>query len=555
MKIHIVKDNFAILQGTNKRANEFNTNLSQQIIDKFGKKIQTLDDKKNIIGFSLNYFVDKFEQICHHETSVRFYQGILRFYENATEFVLKYNKNATIDGLPLNYIAKYRRILEFILEAGCEVKMKRTEEDEDKFNIRLEAIIDDLLFLGNRILTYANLYSEMSMIEDNLDIFINEDNECIIRRNHHYEMIFKVIINESGNAYEKYVKDNTEYEGLEDLIVALQNCFGIRYETVENIIESVYRLSELNNGALVALKPELLSSYLSHLNSISTTVAKQFLAGLMLDKSTKMNLFDLARKPYSINRYSYKPILIWNIDGEDAAIITWNSLPLAFTLYVSNAIPWGKVPKEWMQNKKFKNYVHRKEDSHDKWLDDYVEKILIKNKIEFDRNVKKLQSSKNKFISINGKGLGEIDFIILSPKTNTIFIVDCKNLASKYDVTSQRNDYDKFVNNKKAYDKTMEKKLKWFETNRDIIENHFKLKYKNTSNIGAYDIEGIFIINTPTLYMYNSKYRIYTVNKIEEVLLGNYQDMIYIIENENRDYHIIQYPFFQIPKKFDFSKS
>src|SRR5690606_10806017 len=115
---------------------------------------------------------------------------------------------------------------------------------------------------------------------------------------------------------------------------------------------------------------------LHNLFGVPLDVAEQFFRGLRLDRSNKMELLDLACRPYKLNRYLYRPIIIWNIDGKDYALFGKNSWTETIIQYATNAIPWGKAPEDWMKNDCFKNYVHSKEDEHDKWLDDAVEEKL-----------------------------------------------------------------------------------------------------------------------------------------------------------------------------------
>ena len=71
--------------------------------------------------------------------------------------------------------------------------------------------------------------------------------------------------------------------------------------------------------------------------------------------------------------------------------------------------------------------------------------------------------------------------------------------------------------------------MEWFKSNKDILCEHFELKYKVDLDLTDYQIEGVFFINTPTLYMYNSEFRIYTIHQVENVVFGNHQDPIFEI--------------------------
>ena len=230
-----------------------------------------------------------------------------------------------------------------------------------------------------------------------------------------------------------------------------------------------------------------------------------FFPAYVLDKINKMSLHDLVCKPYNLNRFIYRPIAIWKIDGKEFGVLGGNSWAESFIQLTTNSIPWGKAPKEWIANSCFKDYVHRKEDEHDKWLDDAVEQKITSIGLMYDRNVKNIKSN-NAVHSIEVAGLGEIDFIIVSESLKKIFISDSKHLLGRYDIVNQKNDYNAFaVGSKKTkpYNETLANKLAWFRANSKILEEHFKLKYKQSElSFDDFTFEGIFVVNSPTFYMY-----------------------------------------------------
>ena len=558
MGVYFVKDKYFVYKGEKDAEDKFRTELSNLIIEKFGNgPFENQDKVREIVVFSLEYYISKFKEICHSETSVAFYQYLFWFHEQATELAFLHTNQDISPDISGRYIASYRRILKFILETGCEVPMITGETTDKKFKQRIEPILNKLLFLGEMILMCVDLYAEQSMVEDVADVSF-EDGKYVFSRRHHYEFIFGHIIKELGSHLTKSVVDNSELAGFTDLKQALQNCFGIRYEDVGHLIASIHQELESKGGETVGVGWETLTVNLNQLFGVPMDTAEQFFKGLRLDKSNKMDLMDLACRPYKLNRYLYNPIIVWKIDGKDYALFGKNTWTEAIIQYSTNAIPWGKAPEEWMKNQCFKEYVHRKEDDHDKWLDDEVEKKLQVQNLKYDRNVKRI-NHKNGTISIDVPGLGEIDFIILSPKTKIVYISDCKHLLGRYDIVNQKNDFNAFSvgsRKTKSYNETMKNKLQWFNDNKSILEEHFQNKYTDeTIDLSEYDIHGIFIVNTPTFYMYNAEYRIYTINQIESVLTGDYEDptfMIVIEEEEHEKILNVQYPYFQKPKYITF---
>lgn len=557
MPIHKIKGKYLIFKGEKSSEKKFRKELSLLIIEKFGKGPFSQEIIREIVVYSLNYYITKFLEICHNEKSVRFYQQIFKFHEQATELTYKHSEENLTNEIDWYYIASYRRILKFIIETGCEVKMINGEIVDDKFRKRFEPKISDLLFLGEMILTCVGLYAEQGMVEDLAEVTFDKDDEYVFSRRHHYEFIFEHIIKEFGSHLSKAVVDDSEFAGFADFKQALNNCFGIKYENAGYLIAAIHEQNKSLGGDVVGVEWKSLPINLNGMFKVPIENAEQFFKGLTLDKNNKMNLLDLAAKPYNLNRYIYKPIIIWNIDGNDYALIGKSAWSETFIQLSSNAIPWGKAPKEWLQNKCFKKYVHAKEDAHDKWLDDDVEKRLKKQNLLYDRNVKKIYHD-NTSTNIDVEGLGEIDFIIVSEKNKKIYISDCKHLLGRYDIMNQKNDYNAFSigsKNTKSYNETIKRKVEWFTKNIILLNKHFNKKYNIEMDFSGYKIEGIFIVNTPTFYMYNSEYRIYTINQIESVFDGSFVDPTFnvLIQEKDQDKFLsIKYPYFQKPKYLTF---
>lgn len=559
MTIHILKEKYKIYKGEKTAEKKYRNTLSKILIDNYGKGPFSQDEIREILSTSLGYYITEFNKICHNETSVRFYQDIFIMHEDVTEMVYKHSDEKLSNEIDWSYIAGYRRILKFIIETGCDVKMVNGEVRNRAYMSRITSKIDDLFFLGEMILTCVGLFAEQSMIDDLAEVTFDENEQYQFSRRHHYEFIFKDITANLEGQFTKVVVDNSDLAGFKDLKEAIKNCFEIEYDEVGTLIATIHQQLESKGGQLVGNEWRVLPLNLNHFCKVPMDVAEQFFKGLTLDKSNKMALLDLACKPYSLDRYIYKPIIIWNIDGADYAFFGKNAWSETFIQLSSNAIPWGKAPKEWLANKCFKKYVHSKEDTHDKWLDDEVETRLKKHNLQYDRNVKRIFYD-NTSVNIDVEGLGEIDFIIISPASKKIFVADCKHLVSRYDTVNQKNDFNAFSKGSKSsrsYNDTISKKVKWFEENKTLLQKHFIKKYpEGHIDISNFTIEGIFIINTPTLYMYNAEYRIYTVERIEEVIKGTFVDKTFTILDSDGEYEkflTVKYPYFQKPTylKFD----
>jgi len=538
---------FTIYKGDASPEIKYRPELSKLLFDNFGSGPYTDHDiARKAVTFSFNFFCDKFIELCHSETSVRFYQLVLSQHEQAIEIAFFGNKNHYPDGITEEYIAVYRRILKWILEQACDIKLHNEEKQDEKFLERAKKKLNDLVFLGDMIFYDANMYAEQDMIEDVVEMKFDENNFYVFSHKHHYDFVIDKIINSNGFRAVKHVVDD---DAIEDLKVAIEKCFGLKYEFLTTVIAEIHKINESKGGQYCGFGWESLPLSVESMFGANADQARILFKGLTLDRTNKLKLHDLACRPQTMNRYLYRPITIWNIGGEDFAVIGKNGFTESIIQLATNCIPWGKAPEEWIANNGFKQYVHSKEDEHDKWLDDEVEKKVREIKLPFHRNVTNI-FTENGNLSLLVKDVGEIDFIIISHDNKKIYIADSKHLQGRYDMMSQKNDFSNFTKDK-GYNKQIANKIKWAHENLSHLDFHNKSIYgQSEQSISAYEIEGIFIINTPTFYMYNSDYRIYTVDVFAQIITGQLIDpelTVFVDNEDSMTKFNIKYPYFKKP--------
>jgi hypothetical protein len=545
MPLYIVKNKFKVYKGEKSAEPKFRKALSLQLIEKFGKGPFTQEEISEIIKYCLDFYIEEFIKICKAETSFFFYQSILMFHEDATEIAVLHRGESGHPDISGEYLAVYRRILKFILETGCEVDIKTVRPVQSDVP-RIQKIMDDLLFLGDMILMCVSLYAEQGMIEDVGELTFDKNDLYVFSRRHHYNFIFDDIKQTWGHNVEKVIIDDN---GMQDLFDAMQTCLNVKYQDAGGVIAAIHKEIHFTEG----VKWENLPENLERLFHIPYKHGELFYRGLTLSRRNKMSLLDLACKPNNLKRYLYRPIIIWNVNGKEFAIIGSNAWSETMIQFTTNALPWGKGPEEWMVNDCFKTFVHRKEDQHDKWLDNAVEAILMDSNCYYERNVTKLHNGTG-YTNIDVAGLGEVDFIIVAHDIKKIMIVDCKHLMGRYDAANQKNDFNAFTKGSKrtkSYNQTMQNKTEWFSDNVQLIESHFVKKFQlDFLDLSEYSCEGIFIINTPTLYMYNADFRIYLLNNITAVLNGSYTDKTFLIhldDEESIRLLNVPYPYFKKP--------
>lgn len=526
---------------------KYRPDLSKLLLDNFGVGPYTdHETARKAVTFSFNFFCDKFLDLCHSETSIGFYQLVLSQHEQAIELALFGNKSHYPEGITEEYIAVYRRILKWILEQACDIKLHNEEKHDDKFLDRAKSKLNELVFLGEMIFYDANMYAEQDMIEDVVEVKFDKQNQYVFCHKHHYDFIIEKIQESQGIHSFKHVVDE---KAMDDLKSAIENCFGIKYEFLSTVIAEIHKVNKSKGGQYCGFGWESLPLSVQSMFGANADQARILFKGLTLDRTNKLKLHDLVCRPQTMYRYLYRPITIWNIGGEDFALIGINGFTESIIQLVTNAIPWGKAPDEWMANKCFKEYVHSKEDEHDKWLDNEVEKKIREMKLPFHRNVTNIVTEYGN-LSLLVKDVGEIDFIIISHNNKKIYIADSKHLQGRYDMMTQKNDFSNFTKDK-GYNKQIANKIKWTSENIIHLDFHNKsIHGPSEPSITAYEIEGIFIINTPTFYMYNSDYRIYTVDVFAQIITGQLKDpeLKVIVDNEDTLTKFnIKYPYFKKP--------
>ena len=96
------------------------------------------------------------------------------------------------------------------------------------------------------------------------------------------------------------------------------------------------------------------------------------------------------------------------------------------------------------------------------------------------------------------------------------------------------------------YKSRTDRKVDWAEKNIDVIETHFKTRNMNFKPpLNEYNIKAIFIINAPTIYMYNGKYRAFTIHDISQLLTTGYIDIkLEMISEDKSKKYLIEHPYF-----------
>lgn len=546
MKVFSITHTITVLRGEKSAEPKYRRAISAAVIQTFGKGPYSPYVQKEVFTFFQQYFIKEFEKACLNETSYTFYREIFTLHEQATDLRRSNHYHQLPEGLNQQYISIYRRVLKMILEKGCDVDLVRGEKRGPDFIVRIQPLLNDLLYLGEMVFDFTESFAEFSMIEGISQIIFDEYDLYKQTREPHYDLVFNNISRDMAGKNEKYVIDPV---GSQDFKLAVQEAFGFNYEKIGQLIAALYVRFNLDPPECLCGDRQNFLIDAANICEVSLDRVTLFFSGLILSRTNKMPLGELVRKPYLMNRFLYRPFLEWRINGTPYLICGIYSLDEAENSLILNAIPWGKFPAEWAEVPGIKAYVYRKHKDHDSWLDDQVEAIVKECHLKYDRSVKSIKT-KQVSMSLLEKSLGEIDFLIISPVTKKLFVIECKHLLGRYDMVNWKQDYDHFTvdGSKPGYNTRLSGKVKWVGEHLTQIEEHFRMKFKdNTISLENYQVEGVFVINTPTFYMYNAPYRIYTYHQFKDVIIGKHIDPIYTFVLETDDSvatYWVKYPYF-----------
>nr|WP_315171354.1 hypothetical protein [uncultured Flavobacterium sp.] len=517
--------------------------ISKKLIDLYGKGPFEESQINKILFYTLDWYQNQFMNILQNEDELTFYQGLFLFHEFSCLFQQENPNTSPVKELDNKQFAVYRRILKLCLEQACDINLVSGEPSSIEYLKGKENVIDELLYLGDFIFACSNLLAEQQLIEDCVDLKFTPENQFYFDHKHHYGFLISELIDSFKEHVDMAVTGNND---LNDFITASKECLGVEYGAAVGTIQAIHEHFE--SGKFTLDEWVIYPKNLEHLYGVPYDKGAIFFKGLTLSKENKMSLKDAVYRPHNLNKYLYRPFLIWNVDGKDLTFVGDRSFVESIMSLTTNAFGWNKYPIEW-ENACFKEYIKSKVMQNDKILEDEAEKLLRNSNIIFDRNITYLRKWNGQHLNIDNENCGEIDFLYIH--NDKIIIADSKHQISRYDMNNFKNDYAYFETNKKSYNKTIKRKLAYLTSKIKDVQEHFQVITNNKDlKIETFSLEGIFIVNTPTFIMYNNEYRIHTLKAFAEVLENKFIDQTYSIMIDEEDHQKIlkiSYPYFKKP--------
>jgi hypothetical protein len=542
MKVVNVGD-YKVYVSAPKAGRKFKVKLSDLIKTKFQAPYDE-SNIKEIMIFSLEHYAQEFEKICRNETCFLFYKYMFWLHEQSVELNRNIEAKKTLEAkIGKAYLPIYRRVLKLILEEACLIKLD-AKKPKPSYK-KVAETLEDLLCLGDEILTMATLLAEQDMIGDVVAMDFDDEGLYHLKRNHYYDLSFEKIVD--MNAYESnsFAIDKNADKDFNEVV---KNAFHFDFANLLQFISTGFEVRNLDKWDALDISTSGLSAGMKEYFDVPEDNTQAFLSGLCFSKNIKIPIKDVIRKPYSMNRFLNRPILIWNINGIDSWVLGKHSMGEGIDTLLLNAFPWNNAPQEWKDNPVFKTFLIKKESEHERILNDAVEEKIKPLNLIYQPAVKKLVT-KAETVHIHTL-CGEIDFLVVDINSKKVYVIECKHLLGRYDMANFHMDYKSFTKPKGFNDK-IEKKINWIKQNISLVEEHFQAGKKLNTSIQDFTVEGFFVINTPTFYMYYSPFRIYTYHEVDTVLKGEYTDKTYdllIDEEESITTIFLKYPYF-IKKK------
>ena len=104
-----------------------------------------------------------------------------------------------------------------------------------------------------------------------------------------------------------------------------------------------------------------------------------------------------------------------------------------------------------------------------------------------------------------------------------------------------------YKNFETQYEPKLQRKIDWINKNKILVTEHFQRLFPGKKfDIKEFDIEGLFIINTPTFYMMNGKYKTINIGRLNDFIKSYYELPVIQLSDDGEVFKEIKYPYFKI---------
>lgn len=510
--------------------------LTTSLIDKYGTyESADLVLAQNILLDAFDFMLDNFRDVLNTQKRASFVFFIQHMHENTIEL---HQLQVKGQKLPCDeeLLAGTRRWLKIILEQSVLIDWVGCPDFKAEANMNAEyyiEVLDELLYLGYQAQYISEFIAKSKMIPESIGVLL-ADGEFKILTFQPFPLLYSFIYGDINSR----IRETKIHNSLNDLEKVFRDDIGIQLQDLSNLSQSL-----AIKGVYSFFKFEDLINVVEETYKIDKGVLELLFKGLLITRKNVLSLDKCVLTNQDMNRHTFRPILELNIDSNNYCILGQHKFSESITSVVYNCLPFGQCFDEWIKIEPLKSMYLELSKGHDKVLEEPIWEILKENYIPFDKSVKSLITSYSTSVENDIKGVGEIDLIFIDEEQEIIFVGECKHNRSRYDYNNWRRDYSNFIN---KYESKLDSKVDWISAHLQELSSHFKIKHSKSFDFSSFRVVGFFVINAPTIYMYNGKYRALTISDFKNHITGNFINNEFMFKNEETGitYHV-KHPFFQ----------
>ncbi|RWU08152.1 hypothetical protein [Pedobacter chitinilyticus] len=518
--------------------------LSTRLSDKHGKGPHTDSAKvEEMLLEAFNFLVGAFRELIGKENRYTFFLYVHWLHEQSIEIHLATLNKLKLENITESEFALYRRILKLILEQGCDKDFPATAQINGRDVLAMDELIQELLYIATWIYNFADMVALQKMIEDCHSIEFEADGMLAVGWQYHYGGAYKILFPLVSS---EYVAAALDTEAIKEFREKIEECFQTEYDFAGGIIWEIQKHHSPNAPNFQTVERAVLPLNLIENYGMAAELAEAFYDGLSISRDNKLSIEDAVLKPHSLQRYMFRPILVYNINGERRALVGKQKWIESIMVLSTNAIHWNAMFPEWFKLRVMRDFLNKKGHEHDRILEDRIEKIVKDKRFYYTRNIKSFKRPGMNNLKIDNELAGEIDLIVVNPVLRIVYVADAKYNRARYEPVGYRTDYTNFL---KSYEKQLKRKVDWIAANLVILQEHLKIiNGKNDIDLTGYQVQGIFIINTPTFYMFNGDFWAITLGRFATFLDGKLPlPELHLSDEKTGKVQIVKHPYFRKP--------
>lgn len=384
----------------------------------------------------------------------------------------------------LEYSSHSRRGIKYLIEYLCQfyTSIFRIEKNNDEAEIdeifsRIFISIEEMCSTYMRIDSYKYMY-------EHVDLILNENEYTYFNVPQDLDPKNRLDIRDEKKEITQFIRGKPYGHNIEEHSQVLESSFhqhlGISYQEIVSYLQNLIRSMDYSVNTIP--KASIISC-LQNTYQISIQQATNIIHGFSV---RAINLQDRKLfKPKQEHRAYHRGFFEFIIDGIPVLIFSRTMALESLDILINNTC-YQKLPEEW-RTKEVDLQLTTLSNKAGKWF----EKVL-KDNIEHT-GIKAIHSVKNyhshgKIIK-PPKDVGEIDFIGYLQKSNSLFIIEAKNVRFNTEPKLFRDDFSKFIDGKKSYSEKFISKCQWVKENLPIVIDELKSK-----RIDVTRVEKIYLV-------------------------------------------------------------